>query len=86
MACGKPIIVANSPNSASRYLVRNNGFLFDPHNHHDLANKIVKILSDDKLRMKMGKESLRLIKKHDINFVIMEYEKIYRSLLSAKIK
>lgn len=86
MACGKPIIVANSPNSASPYLVRNNGFLFDSHNHHDLANKIIKLLSDDKLRIKMGKESLRLIKKHDINFVIREHEKIYRGLLSAKVK
>ncbi|MEK6949905.1 MAG: glycosyltransferase [Nanoarchaeota archaeon] len=86
MACGKPIIVSNSLDSASRYLVKNNGFLFNPHNSHDLANKIIKILSDDELRAKMGKKSLKLIKNHDINFVIREHEKIYRNLLSIKIK
>jgi glycosyltransferase involved in cell wall biosynthesis len=86
MACGKPIIVANSPNSASPCLVKNNGFLFNPHNSSDLADKIIKVLSDDKLRIKMGKESLKLIKKHNIKFVIREHEKIYRNLLSAKIK
>jgi len=86
MASGKPIIVANSPDSASPCLVNENGFLFDPYNPSDLAEKIIKILSNDKLRAGMGKKSLRLIKKHDLNFVIKEHEKIYRKLCFAKIK
>ncbi len=40
MACGKPIIVADAPMSASRYFVNGNGFLFKALDSGDLAKKV----------------------------------------------
>ena len=86
MASGKALIVANSPDSASPYLVNGNGLLFNPHSSIDLSKKIIKILSNPKLRDKMQKKSLELIKKHDIKYIIKEHEKIYTRLCNTKIR
>jgi len=84
MACGKPIIIANSAESASRFFVNNNGFLFEPKNSEDLAKKIIDLLKDENKRKKMGLESLKLSKKYDINSSVNSLEKIYFSLINGK--
>ncbi|HRZ85319.1 MAG TPA: glycosyltransferase [Candidatus Paceibacterota bacterium] len=79
MACGKPIVIANSPESASRFFVEDNGFLFKPKDYKDLADKLLKLLLDEKLLKKMSDASLRIIKKYDINKSVCDLEKIYSS-------
>lgn len=82
MACGKPIVVANSPNSASTYFVDQNGFLFEPQNPKDLAEKIIKILGDDGLRKNMADASLKKSRQYDINKSVKQLEETYYSVLS----
>ena len=77
MACGKPILIANSDNSASTYFVKNNGFLFIPQNPKDLAQKAIKLLNDDQLRKIMADKSYKIIKQYDINNSVAKVEKIY---------
>lgn len=82
MACGKPIIIANSENSAATYFVDNNGFLFEPENEKDLANQIVSMLADEDLRKKMGEVSFQKSKQYDINESVSKLEDLYYSILN----
>lgn len=83
MATGLPIIGANAV--ALPHLIKNdeNGYLFKPGNPRDLSKKIEKLLSDSKLREKMGKKSLELIQAHDMNKVMDRIQRVYRDLLKA---
>jgi len=84
MACGKPILIANSKESASVDFVDGNGFLFKSGNPKDLAEKALKLLKDNSLREEMGKKSFELAKEYDINKSIDKLEKLYYSILSRK--
>jgi glycosyltransferase involved in cell wall biosynthesis len=81
MACGKPIIVSNTEMSASRFFVKDNGFLFKTRDHTDLAHQVSKLIGDSDLRKKMSEKSLENIKKYDINKSIELLEAIYYSVL-----
>ncbi|MBU6426887.1 glycosyltransferase [Patescibacteria group bacterium] len=82
MACGKPILIADSTTSASRFFVKGNGFLFHPNDTADLANKAISILNDDNLKDKMSIESTREVQLFDINKSIDKLEKVYKSVIS----
>ncbi|MEK6645191.1 MAG: glycosyltransferase [Candidatus Firestonebacteria bacterium] len=77
MATGLPAVAANK--YALPELVHNgeNGYLFEPGNSPELADKICKILSDKQLKEKMGKESLEIIKIHELDNVVRQFEAIY---------
>jgi len=81
MACGKPIIIADSSESASPDFVDKNGFTFQPHSPKDLSDKILILLKDNKMRKKMGNESYKQAKKYDINKSIEKLEKVYLKAL-----
>jgi glycosyltransferase involved in cell wall biosynthesis len=85
MSCGKPIIIANSKSSASRFFVNENGFLFETKDYQDLANKISAILDDDNLRENMGRKSLDLSRGYDIQRSIDKLENVYYSLIKNNI-
>jgi glycosyltransferase involved in cell wall biosynthesis len=84
MACGKPLVVANSPKSASIHFVEGNGLLFESKNPKDLADKLIKLLKNEGLRKKMGLKSYEIAKKYDINKSIEKLEKVYYDLLCSK--
>jgi glycosyltransferase involved in cell wall biosynthesis len=86
MACGKPILIANSPLSASPHFVDGNGFLFDPHDPKDLALKATRLLKDSALREKMGRKSRALARTYDIERSVSALEYVYYSLLKGKDK
>jgi 1,2-diacylglycerol 3-alpha-glucosyltransferase len=81
MACGKPIIVSDAKMSASRYFVDNNGFLFKTKNHMDLAQQVIKLITDTSLRKKFGEVSFNKVKQYDIHKSIDLLEKVYYSAL-----
>ena len=82
MACGKPIVIADAPQSASRYFVEGNGFLFKPEDPKDLAEKLITLLNDDDMRRAMGEKSFQISKQYDINTSVEKLEELYYSLLS----
>lgn len=84
MACGKPIVIADTEMSASRYFVDGNGFLFKAKNSADLADQVLKLVLDKNLREEMGKRSLEKIKDYDIHKSVEELEAIYYSALGIK--
>ena len=60
MATGTPVIASKI--AAIPYLVEDGetGFLVDPNNPKEIAEKLVTLLSDKHLRSKMGKEGKKL--------------------------
>ncbi|MFH0833803.1 MAG: glycosyltransferase [Patescibacteria group bacterium] len=84
MACGQPIVIANSRASASTFFVDKNGFLFEPKNSADLASKLSALLADEKLRAKFAAASLRKSREYDIQESAARLEKVYRSILSTR--
>jgi len=80
IASGLPVVVVNKgavPELASS----SNGLLFEPRNSEQLATNIVKILSNKKLKKTMSEKSLELIKKHTMNTIGSQYEKVYENIL-----
>ena len=82
MACGKPIVVANSPHSAAPLLVEGNGLLFKPGNPEDLAKKLATLLDDAPMRVEMGRISRARSENYDIRMSVDKLEELYDSLLS----
>lgn len=82
MAMGLPVIGAHA--GALPYLIKpdENGYLFEPDDSQDLAIKLQSILSNPDLQKSMSKKSLEIIKKHDINNIIVEMEKLYSQVIS----
>jgi len=81
MACGKPIVVANSKESAAKYFVKKNGLLFKIKNPKSLSKKLIKIFGNSKLRKKFERNSFLLVRKYDIEKSISDLEEVYYSLI-----
>jgi len=79
MASGLPIVAANA--MALPHLVHDgeNGFLFEPGNVDEIAEKLTTVLTmpEDEL-LEFKKASLRLIEAHDIQRTLDTFESLYR--------
>jgi glycosyltransferase involved in cell wall biosynthesis len=84
-AMGLPLIGANT--TAIPELVINgwNGYIFEPGNHEDLANRIIQTISNEKMMKKFSKNSKKLAKEHNIEKTIDRLEKIYREIIISKL-
>jgi len=84
MASGLPVIGVND--GALHELAQDgkNGYLVKTDDVDAIAEKVVKLLGDEKLREKMAKESVKIAKTHDIEHTLDEFEEIYRYVLEKK--
>lgn len=81
VASGLPVVVVNK-GAIHELASNNNGLLFEPKNSKQLAENLIKILSDKKLKEKMSKNSLELIKKHKLESVAEQYEDLYKKVIT----
>ena len=86
MASGLPAIAVNA--GAVTELVKDgeNGFIFEPNDTAGIASGINAIISNKELREKMSKNALKMIAKHDINYTLSRFEKIYNNVLRSRSK
>lgn len=85
MASGLPVVAVDAMALPELVHDKENGYLFPIGDINALAERAIKILSDSKLRQEMGKNSLKIIKAHDINRIIKRYESLYKeTILLAK--
>ncbi len=82
IASGLPAVVVNK-GAVPELVSLDNGLLFESKNSKQLAENIVKILSDNNLRNSMSKKSLELIKKHSMDYVGQQFEKVYEDLIES---
>ena len=80
MACGLPIIAANSYALPELVHHNENGFLFAPGDSDEFARQIDTLVEQPELRTQMGQESLNIVSKHDRTIVLQEWEEVYDRL------
>jgi len=80
MACGLPVIAANSYALPELAHHGENGYVFQPGNSDELARYLDELLADAALRAKMSEKSLEIIAKHDRVLVLDQWESLYRRL------
>ncbi len=80
MACGLPVIAANSYALPELVHHGENGYVFQPGNSDELASYLDELLANAALRAKMGEKSLEIIAGHDRMRVLDQWESLYRRL------
>ena len=86
MACGLPVIAANSYALPELVHDGENGYLFQPGNSDELARHLDAMLADPLLCRQMGAKSLEIIAAHDRRKVIEQWEALYRRLSNEFIE
>jgi len=79
-AMGKPAIVSDAAHS-SVVIDRKTGFVFKSENVEELASKILKLLTDDKLREQMGKAIKERAKEYDWTKVAGRTVEVYKKVI-----
>ena len=83
MASGLPVVAVNAGALGELCQNERNGFLCEQDNADQIADGILKIISDPKLHAQMSKESLAIANTHDLNTTLARFEAIYESLIKA---
>ncbi|RJP28763.1 MAG: glycosyltransferase [Candidatus Omnitrophota bacterium] len=86
MACSKPVIASNVGGCAELVANGKSGFIVPPGDINSLKDKIVLLLDDKELRLRMGKEGRGLVEAKFISQrMVKETEGLYKQLLNPKI-
>lgn len=82
MATGLPVVGADAV--ALPHLIKDgrNGFLFQPYDENELAEKLLILLNDKSLVKKMGEASLEIIQDHDMEQVVHKIETAYKKVIA----
>lgn len=82
MACGTPQLLSDHLNVKFAGWFR--GLMYKQMDHRDLAEKIVTLLNDKKLRMQIGQESRKVVLQIcDMNKIMEKWEAVYHALACA---
>lgn len=82
MACGLPVVVSNVP--GVREIVGNNikcGFLVDPHDVADIAEKLRCLIISRKLRREIGRYNELYARRFSIDITAEGYHKLYKRIV-----
>lgn len=82
MATGSPVVAVNVGALYELCQDGRNGYLYDLDEDDQLADKLTTILTDDKLRDKMGKESLAIAKTHELGHTITQFVTLYKHVIA----
>lgn len=74
MACWCPLLISDSPSSAAKDFVHNNGYTFDPKDPQDLADKIEKLYTNPDLCALMSKVSSEEVQKYSFTTSVKKLE------------
>ena len=77
MSFGLPCVVSNVRGNRDLVESENCGFLAEPTDYQSFAKHIKTLLTDDKLRKKIGKYNMEHAKKYTIDYVKEQFIKIY---------
>jgi len=79
MACGTPTIANNA--SSNPEALRDGGLLYERNNSYDLAEKLLKVLTDDKLARVLGYRAYKRVKSElTLSSISRKYATLYLSL------
>lgn len=78
MACGTCVI--GTPTGGIKSIIKNNenGLLVEERNENDLADKLIKIIADKKLRYKLGKNGIKFVRNnYSWDNIVKKFDRIY---------
>lgn len=81
LACGKPVVTTEIVGISEDVQKSNAGIIVKPHDIESLADAIIRIIQDDNLRKKMGKNGRKIAEKYSWKNIADRMEKIYIELL-----
>lgn len=81
MAAGLPIVATNIPGSRDLVADGVNGFLVPPKSPESLAEKIILLVKNKKLRKEMGQESYQMARRYDWKIITKKYVEVYETVL-----
>jgi len=85
MACKKPLVVFDLPYARELIVNEYNGLLAEVYNTKDLSDKIGLLLSDEKLRFKLGQNGYKYIKReHNWNILSEKYLEVYQNVAGTR--
>jgi len=84
MASGSPVVAVNVGALYELCQDGRNGYLYDLDDDQQMADKLMKILGDDKLRAQMGKESLAIAKTHELSHTIAQFVTLYKHVIAMR--
>ncbi len=82
MASGQPIVAVDAGALSELCQDGRNGFLCDQDDDEQIADRLLKIISDPKLRQKMSNESVKIADTHDLQTTLKRFEAIYTKLIN----
>ncbi len=82
MASGKPVVAVDA--GPLKELCQNgrNGILCETDNDRQIADAIIKIISNPKLAKSLGEESIKIAASHDLQKTLERYEQIYKKVVN----
>ena len=84
-ATGLPLIAVNKGAVAEVCITDENGFLCRPKNVKEIAEAMVKILSDEKLRKKFSENSIKIASEHDFEKTLDRFINIYHRVIDKNM-
>jgi glycosyltransferase EpsD len=85
MACGLPIIAARNRGHLELVIDQQNGYIVDPYDAAQFANRIRILWGSVELRQRMGQESVHLIEKYDLKQVGQELQRVYSEYMAGDV-
>lgn len=80
-ACGLPIVAFRCPFGPQEVVAdQQNGFLVAPNDEAEMARRINQLIADETLRKRMGQESLRVVRRFNINTIKSEWIQLIEHL------
>ena len=82
MASGKPVVAVDAGPLKELCQDGRNGILCETDNDKEIADAIIRIISDPALAESMGKESIKIAATHDVQKTLERYEQIYKQVIN----
>ncbi len=86
LSCGTPVVASDAGSLPEIVKDNNNGLLSEPGNPDSIAENVIKILSDKKLRARLARNAPASVKRFDWDKGTREYVKIYESVLEKRVR
>lgn len=84
MASGQPIVAVDAGALRELCQDKRNGFLCYQDNDEEIADSLLKIVTNADLRKKMSKESIAIANTHDLRNTLKRFEEIYTDLVNER--
>ena len=83
MACELPIVATNVDGAREAIIDGENGYLHGPHDIERMAQSVLKLVADSKLRRSMGERGKKRVMEFDIGTSVDSVESTYREYLKS---